>query len=97
MQIRTFDVTVMLVSTALLSYLCWHGFYGPRNFAHRDRLLVEMSRLQGELVRVSDDRRNRDRKVALMRPESVDPDMLDELARRYLNFARPSELVLIQK
>jgi cell division protein FtsB len=97
MRLRTFDITVMLVSTALLAYHCWHGFYGPRNFAYRDYLIGERLRLQGELTVVTGERENRDRKVALMRPESVDPDMLDELARRDLNFARPKELILIQK
>ena len=33
-------------------------------------------------------------KVALMRPESVDPDMLEELARSQLELARPNELIV---
>jgi cell division protein FtsB len=32
-------------------------------------------------------------KVALLRPESIDPDLLDELARGKLELARPTDVV----
>ncbi len=35
-----------------------------------------------------------ERKVSLMRPESIDPDMLDELARSTLDFGKRGELVV---
>jgi hypothetical protein len=30
----------------------------------------------------------------LMRPESIDPDLLDELAREELEYAKPGDLIL---
>ena len=33
--------------------------------------------------------------VALMRPDNLDPDMLEERARIMLNYVRPDELVII--
>jgi cell division protein FtsB len=35
-----------------------------------------------------------ERRVSLLRPESIDPDMLDERARVLLNYADPRELTL---
>jgi cell division protein FtsB len=32
--------------------------------------------------------------VALLRPQSIDPDLLDEIARRSLGYVRESEIVL---
>jgi cell division protein FtsB len=32
--------------------------------------------------------------VALIRPESIDPDLLEELARVKLGFVRPNDVVL---
>ena len=36
-----------------------------------------------------------ERKVALLRSDRIDPDMLDEQARLQLNFAHPNDLVLM--
>jgi cell division protein FtsB len=97
MKLRKFDLTVLAGSFALLGYLGWHGLYGPRSFTHRDALLATVENLKTELKQVRDEHGKLDRKAALMRAESLDPDMLDELARQYLNFAKGNELVLIQK
>ena len=97
MKLRKFDLTVMAASLALLVYLVWHWFYGPRNFAHRDGLLATAAEMQVELGTATGERDKLDRKVMLMRPETLDPDMLEELSRQYLNFANSNELVLIQK
>ena len=38
-----------------------------------------------------------ERDVALLRPESLDPDMLDERARAILNLAHPDDLVMMKR
>jgi cell division protein FtsB len=40
------------------------------------------------------ERERLDKRVGLMRPDSIDPDMLDELARANLGFAKPGDLVI---
>jgi len=44
-----------------------------------DALLAEREKLEG--------------KVSLLRPESIDPDLLDELARGNLELAKPTDVV----
>ena len=39
------------------------------------------------------DRARLESKVALLRPESIDPDLLDELARGNLELAKPTDVV----
>jgi cell division protein FtsB len=92
-----FDLVVMAACLALLGYFAWHGFKGPRNFDHRDRLIAKAEKLDGVLQEVRKERLALDRRVALMRPESIDPDMLDELARSVLNFAKPTDLIVSVK
>ncbi len=53
--------------------------------------------LNGEFDNVQRQRIRLERKVALLRPESLDPDMLDEMARSQLEVAAPNELVTFQK
>ena len=38
-----------------------------------------------------------ERDVALLEPDSLDPDMLDERARAILNLAHPGDLVMMKR
>jgi len=91
---RKFDLIVMAVCLSLLGYFGWHGFYGPRSFEARDALAQKAADLDTKLEAVRQQRQSLEGKVALMRPQSIDPDMLDELARSTLDFGKPSELIV---
>jgi cell division protein FtsB len=47
---------------------------------------VKHEALRAERIRLEN-------KVALLRPESIDPDLLDELARGTLELAKPGDVV----
>ncbi len=72
-------------------------FHGPRSFSHRDALLLRVDELQAKRDLLMAERGRARPEVALMRPVSVDPDMLEELARQSLNYAKPNELILIRE
>lgn len=42
------------------------------------------------------ERQELERRVALLRPESLDPDMIDERARASLNVVQPQELAILR-
>ena len=94
MRLGAFDISVALGSLCLLGYFGWHAFHGPRSFANQAAMEAEVVRLEAELVKVSDDRAARDARVALLRPQSIDPDLLDEMARRSLGYVKEGEIVL---
>jgi cell division protein FtsB len=94
MRLRAFDIAVTAGSLCLLGYFGWHGFHGPRSFANEAVIEAEVARLETELARVAAERAARDARVALLRPQSIDPDLLDEMARRSLGYARENEIVL---
>jgi cell division protein FtsB len=56
-----------------------------------------MAELTAELDRLKAERAHWDRKVALLRPDRIDPDTLDERARALLNLAHPNDLVMMVK
>lgn len=91
---RKFDLIVMIVAMSLLGYFGWHGFYGPRSFEHRDALAAKAVEREAKLAAIREQREALQRKVSLMRPQSIDPDMLDELARERLDYAKPGELII---
>jgi cell division protein FtsB len=51
--------------------------------------------MQGELTNLKAERAQWERRVALLRSDRIDPDMLDERARALLGYADPRDLVLL--
>ena len=89
-----FDVIVMAVCLGLLGYFGWHVYYGPRSFDHRDALQARAAELDQKLAQSRDERQALEGRVSLMRPQSIDPDMLDELARSTLDYGKPGDLIV---
>jgi cell division protein FtsB len=90
---RRFDLIVTCVCCALLGYFAWHAWKGPRGFPYRDTLTVKLEQLETKYEGLHADRVKLENKVALLRPESIDPDLLDELARGNLELAKPTDVV----
>lgn len=94
MRIQKFDAAVTVVCCALLGFFGWHAGQGPRGYAYATRLAEQGAKLQLQLDSVRAQGAKLEAKVMLMRPESIDPDMLDELTRRSLLLAAPGEIVV---
>jgi cell division protein FtsB len=97
MQSRRFDFSVSIVCLALLGYFAWHANKGPRGYGYQAGLKGQVALLQDEFDSIQRDRVRLEHKVGLMRPESLDPDMLDEMARGALEAAAPNEILSFQK
>jgi cell division protein FtsB len=68
------------------------GAHGLRAQADLDRQLATM---QKELTELKAERAVWERRVALLRSDKIDPDMLDERARALLGLADPRDVVLL--
>ena len=89
-----FDLTVLFSSIAVLAYFGWYGYYGPRSIEHEAFIKAQVVKYQAELKATEQQRDQLDARVALLRPQSIDPDMLDELARRELFFATENDIII---
>ena len=95
---RRFDFVVTCVCCAMLGYFGWHAYEGPRGYPYRDGLEAKGGGAGPRNSRPSRQQRVRlEHKVGLLRPESIDPDLLDELARGQLELARPGDVVAFTK
>ena len=90
---RRFDLIVTMVCCALLGYFGLHAYKGPRGFPYRDGLEARLAVLKSRYENHHSERLRLESKVALLRPESIDPDLLDELARGNLELAKPTDVV----
>ena len=94
-QRHRLELIVAGACVALLGYVAWQGVYGPRSFHYRDMLGRQYAQMQADLVAVSGQRVAREEQVQRLRPETIDADLVDELARRDLNMAAPSDFVVL--
>jgi cell division protein FtsB len=83
-----------LGSIAVLAYFGYHSFNGDYGIWSRDRMQREAIGLEAELASLKVQHSELAQKAKLLRPESLDPDMIDERARRNLNVLHPDEIVI---
>jgi cell division protein FtsB len=94
MRKSAFDSLVLLFCLLLYGYLGWHYFYGTRSIAVQAKLEARQAELRQELESEAKKRLELESKVDRLRPEHIDHDLLDEVARRTLNFVGDREIVL---
>lgn len=87
------SLLVMLACLSLLAAIGWQGMYGPRNVEFRKKLVEKAASAQVVLTKVSTERKAMEQRVALLRPGSIDADMVDEIARRDLNMGGKHDII----
>ena len=91
-RVRAVSGPVLAVS--LVCYFAYNLFAGDRGLLAWLHLNQELRDAQATYSAVHADRQNLERRVALLRPEHIDPDMLDERARAVLQLVGPNEIVI---
>ena len=75
---RLRHIVFPVVIVAMMVYFTYHIFQGQR----------------GVLAWIRLDKKQLEREAYLLRPDSLDVDLLEEKARQALNFAHPNEVVV---
>ncbi len=78
-----------------MGYFLYHTIEGERGWVAQVKLQNETFLKREKLSRLRQERQALERKVKMMRPEKVDPDLLEEEARRSLNYSKPNEIVIL--
>ncbi len=82
------------LSACLAIYFAYHAIQGDRGMIAWWQLSQRVDAAQMSLAETSVRRAILEHRVGLMRPESLDRDMLDERARLMLNQIGPDEIVI---
>jgi len=82
------------IAAAVIGYFGVNAYSGNRGLRAKQDLDQQIAQLTEELAALKAERGDWERRVALLKPESIDPDMLDERARSLLNYADPRDLTL---
>ncbi|WP_436641723.1 FtsB family cell division protein [Microbaculum sp. FT89] len=92
----TAGILIPVIGVAVIGYFVYHGLTGARGFYASQQLRAEVAELEQELADLRRERESLEQHVALLRPESLDPDMLEERARVLLNVAHPNDIVIMR-
>ena len=87
------SVLVMISCLSLLGTIGWQSVYGHRNFEFRQKLAAHEAAAQAALDKVTADRNALETRVVMLRPGSIDADLLDEIARHDLNMGKKTDII----
>ncbi len=98
-RIRAFFTALglYLLAGLLIGYFGINAYTGNRGLRAREELDHQIATIMGDIEAAKAERIQWQRRVALLKTDSIDPDMLDERARVLLDDADPRDLVLIVK
>ncbi len=96
-RLRSIVVPIVfyLVLGVASGYLVWGASNGRHGLRAAEKAAAEAAQLEQELAAVKFDRARWERRVAALRPESVDRDILDEEAHVELDRVNKDEVVVM--
>jgi len=98
-RLRSFFTALGLYVLAgmLVGYFGLHAYTGDHGLRAREALDKQIATLTAQLDEANAEHEYWERRIRLLKPEGVDPDMLDERARTLLDYVDSRDLILIQK
>src|ERR1700742_4161973 len=96
-RIRAFFTALGLYVLAglLIGYFAVNAYTGNRGLRARQDLDAQIAAITSQIEEAKAERVQWERRVGLLKADSIDPDMLDERARALLDDADPRDLVLM--
>ena len=98
-RIRAFLTALGLyvVAALFIGYFGVNAYTGKNGINARQGLDQQIADLASEVERVKAERVRWERRVALLKADRIDPDMLDERARQLLNYLDPHDVTIMVK
>jgi cell division protein FtsB len=95
LRLRARHVVWPALAVCALVYVAYHIVQGDRGLIAWKTLRELIGTARVDLAAVEAERAAAQHRVRLLHPDGVDRDMVDEWARRLLNYGQPDELVII--
>jgi cell division protein FtsB len=78
-----------------VGYFVYHSIQGDHGVLAWRQLDLRVTEAESTLAALIGERDSLNHRVSMLRPESLDPDMLEEQGRRLLNFSHPDDIFII--
>jgi len=93
---RLGGLAVPVTCMAVLAFIGYNAFIGDRGFLAHERINAEAERLKINLAALTEERELMEKHIRLLRPDTLDPDMLDERVRAVLNFEAEGDITILR-
>ena len=96
-RLRSFLTALGLyvLAALLIGYFGVNAYSGNHGLKAKEDIDRQIAELSSELDTLKHERGQWERRVALLRADKLDPDMLDEQARKLLDDVAPNDLTLM--
>jgi cell division protein FtsB len=82
------------IAVLVIGYFGINAYTGNHGLRAKQDLEQQIAEMSGKLAALKAERAGWEHRVRLLKPENIDPDLLDERARVLLGYADPRELIL---
>ncbi len=86
---------IFLIGVCLTVYFSYHTIHGNRSYLRLMSLNTIISKMQNEYDALHTEREAIEEKVVMMRPGSINRDLLEERARLVLGYRHPDEKTIV--
>jgi cell division protein FtsB len=96
-RLRTFlsALCLYVLAALLIGYFGVNAYSGARGLKAKEAIDRQLTELNADLDRLKHEHSQWERRIALLKSNDIDPDMLDERARALLDYADPNELTMM--
>jgi cell division protein FtsB len=84
-----------VMAALLIGYFGVNAFSGNHGLKAKEDIDQQISTLSADLDRLKQERMQWERRVALLKSDKIDPDMLDERARALLDYVDTNDLTFM--
>ena len=95
MRGRLRQAMIPILGSVLVLYFSYHMVQGNHGLLAYISLKSKVAQAEARYAEVHAERVDLEHRVKLLRPDNLDPDMLEERARIVLDFVRPDEIVIM--
>lgn len=92
---RTLQTAASVIGACIVGYFLIHTIQGDRGWLAMLRLQNQVNTAQENLSQLQKEHQQLNHRVQLMRPGSMDPDLLDEKSREMLDYSKPNEIIVL--
>lgn len=83
-----------IITTAVIGYFLYHAVQGDRSLLAFISLRKQLNEAQMQLETVKTKREKLENRVKQMRPQNINPDILDEQVRSVLGVSNDREIII---
>jgi cell division protein FtsB len=89
------QLALFLGTAAAIAYFSYQAFNGDHGIQAQHQFDKQRQDLTNELAQLQDEHQALERRVNLLKAQTIDPDMLDEKSRELLGLVDPNDVVVL--